>query len=189
MDPTPVNRTIIRYVSAFASLRDDECDTLLSVMRERRLNAHEILFRQGDGGDAMMIVHHGALSVRVRRPDGLDAEVAVVQGGEVLGEMCVVDPAPRSATVVATAPTLVCELSRDDVVRLRLSAPALYSVIMGAVIRDITRRFREVDARVSELIGATVTSKPPPPLTSPPPAPEGAAGTVRRFLDRLRGLS
>ena len=104
MEPSVVNRTIIRYVKAFASLADDECDALLRRMRERRLSANEILFRQGDAGDTMMIVHHGALSVRVRRPDGLDAEVAEVHGGEVLGEMSIVDPAPRSATVVATAP-------------------------------------------------------------------------------------
>jgi CRP-like cAMP-binding protein len=136
----------------------------------------------------MMIVHHGSLSVRVRRPDGLDAEVAVVQGGEVLGEMCVVDPAPRSATVVALAPTLVCELSRDEVARLREAAPSVYAAVMGAVIRDITRRFRDVDARVSELIGAKPASRPPPARTVPP-APAAPAGAVRRFLDRLRGLS
>jgi CRP-like cAMP-binding protein len=99
MEASVVNRTIVRYVKAFSSLTDEACDALLGGVRERRLSPHEILFRQGDPGDAMMIVHHGALSVRVRRPDGLDAEVAVVQGGEVLGEMCVVDPA-RSCLVL-----------------------------------------------------------------------------------------
>lgn len=202
MEPTVVNRTIIRYVKAFAGLSDEECDALLAGMRERRLNANEILFRQGEAGDAMMIVHHGTLSVRVRRPDGYDAEVAVVQGGEVLGELCVVDPAPRSATVVATAPTMVCELSSADIARLRATAPSVYSAVMGAIIRDITRRFRDVDARVSELIGATRVaparsapppprSAPPPPLHSTPPPPDdgGAGGTFRRFLDRLRGVA
>lgn len=206
MEPSVVNRTIIRYVNAFSSLTDDECDVLLRCVQERRLGPHQVLFKQGDAGDAMMIVHHGTLSVRARRPDGYDAEVAVIQGGEVLGEMCVIDPAPRSATVVATAPTLVCELSRDALARLRVTAPAVYSAVLGAVIRDIHRRFRDVDARVTELLLAKVTSKPPtamasvrppasvppPPLSKPPSAPppdDGASGAVRRFVDRLRGLA
>lgn len=193
MEASVVNRTIIRYVKAFASLSDDECDALLRGMRERRVSANEILFRQGDAGDAMMIVHHGALSVRVRRPDGYDAEVAEVRGGEVLGEMSLVDPAPRSATVVATAPTMVCELSREDFGRLRDDAPGVYSAVLGAIIRDITRRFRDVDARVSELIGAKPVTQPPPARSAPPPpvASEegGLVGALRRLLDRARGLS
>jgi CRP/FNR family transcriptional regulator, cyclic AMP receptor protein len=190
MEPTATNRTIIRYVKAFSSLSDGECDALLSCMQERQLSTNEILFRQGEEGDTMMIVHHGALSVRARRPDGLDAEIAVVQGGEVLGEMCVIDPAPRSATVLATAPTMVCELRRDDIARLRETAPGVYAAVMGAVIRDITRRFRDVDTKVSELIGAKPSTRPPPPMrSSPPPPVESAAGSIRRFIDRLRGLS
>lgn len=193
MEPSVVNRTIIRYVKAFGALADDECDALLRRMRERRLSANEILFRQGDAGDTMMIVHHGALSVRVRRPDGLDAEVAEVRGGEVLGEMSIVDPAPRSATVVATAPTMVCELSSGDLLRLRDDAPGVYAAVMGAIIRDITRRFRDVDARVSELIGAKPVTRPPPARTAPPPpiASEegGLVGALRKLVDRVRGVS
>lgn len=199
MEATVVNRTIIRYVKAFSMLSDAECDALLLGVTERRLNANEVLFRQGDPGDSMVIVHHGALSVRARRPDGLDAEVAVVQGGEVLGEMCVVDPAPRSASVVATAPSMVCVLTRDEVLGLRERAPSVYSTVMGAIIRDIHRRFREVDARVSEIIGARV-NKPtrPPPSTRPPgsmrptadddDAP-GSTSMLRRFVDKLRSLA
>jgi len=193
MEPSVVNRTIIRYVKAFSPLADDECDALLRRMRERRLSANEILFRQGDAGDTMMIVHHGALSVRVRRPDGLDAEVAEVHGGEVLGEMSIVDPAPRSATVVATAPTMVCELSSGDLRSLRDDAPGVYAAVMGAIIRDITRRFRDVDVRVSELIGAKPVTRPPPARSAPPPpiASEegGLVGALRRLVDRVRGVS
>lgn len=212
MDATLVNRTILRYVQSFSSLSDDECDVLLRCVQERRLGPNQVLFKQGDAGDAMVIVHHGSLSVRARRPDGYDAEVAVIHGGEVLGEMCVIDPAPRSATVVATAPTMVCELSRDALARLRVTAPAVYSAVLGAIIRDIHRRFRDVDARVTELLRVSVASRPPsarassspPPPSSPPrplssqPAPQpvatpppedSAAGAVRRFVDRLRGLA
>lgn len=216
MEATVVNRTIIRYVNAFSSLSDAECDALLACVKERRLAAHEVLFRQDDRGDSMAIVHHGVLSVRVRRPDGHDAEVARVGEGEVLGELSLVDPAPRSATVVAEAPAMVCELPAAALVRLREGAPGVYATVMAAVIRDITRRAREVDARVAGLL-APPGSKPPagvgasqappramasqappragasqaPPragASQKPPAEQGSGG-LRGFLDRLRGLS
>ena len=51
MEATVVNRTIIRYVKAFSMLSDAECDALLLGVTERRLNANEVLFRQGDPGE------------------------------------------------------------------------------------------------------------------------------------------
>ena len=46
MDITPANRTILRYVGAFSALSDPDCDSLLSLVKERKLAANEVLFRQ-----------------------------------------------------------------------------------------------------------------------------------------------
>ena len=236
MEITPANRTILRYVSAFAKLSDTDCDALLLLVKERNLAPNEVLFKQGDAGDSMVIVHHGSLAVRARRPDGYDAEVARIVSGEVLGELCCVDPAPRSASVVAVTPAMVCELHAAALKRLRELAPGAYAAVMSAIIRDITRRTREVDGRAAALLspaGTQASQAPPrapsqqpaptasptsqrppapsqpvvakpsqapthlswraPPRTSfPPPPPEEPPqeqGAVRRFLDRLRGLS
>jgi CRP-like cAMP-binding protein len=228
MDISPANRTILRYVGAFSSLSDPDCDAVLLLVKERRLIANEVLFRQGDAGDSMVIVHHGSLSVRARRPDGYDAEVARIASGEVLGELCCVDPAPRSASVVAISPAMVCELHATALARLREVAPAAYAAVMSAIIHDISRRTRDVDARAAALLSpgapkapsqapprvassqapprvptqppaqtasqapSKLSSRAPPRTSFPSPPPEEPAeepGAVRRFLDRLRGLS
>ncbi|MCB8945386.1 MAG: cyclic nucleotide-binding domain-containing protein [Ardenticatenaceae bacterium] len=56
---------------------------------------HE-LFHEGDAADFMYVVQHGELDIRVS-----DTVVEVVREGGVIGEMALVDPSPRSATVVA----------------------------------------------------------------------------------------
>ncbi len=225
MDINPANRTILRYVGAFSALSDPDCDALLALVKERKLAPNEVLFRQGQSGDSMVIVHHGSLAVRARRPDGYDAEIARIGSGEVLGELCCVDPAPRSASVVALTPALVCELHAVALTRLRELAPGAYAAVMSAIIRDITRRAREVDARAAALLAPATqspSSQPPkasqapprvssqapamtssqapakmssraPPRTSfpspPPEVPADEPNAVRRFLDRLKGLS
>ena len=63
----------------------------------------ETLFNHGDAGDAMFVVLEGTLEVRV---GGKIVEAAT--RGAIIGEMALIDPAPRNATVVAaTASRLV----------------------------------------------------------------------------------
>jgi CRP/FNR family cyclic AMP-dependent transcriptional regulator len=57
----------------------------------------ETLFNYGDAGDAMYVVLEGALDVHV---GGKVVEHA--QRGAIIGEMALIDPAPRNATVTAT---------------------------------------------------------------------------------------
>ncbi|MDR3458440.1 MAG: cyclic nucleotide-binding domain-containing protein [Verrucomicrobiae bacterium] len=58
----------------------------------------ETLFRQGDAGDAMFVVLEGTLQVLVG-----DKVVENATRGAIIGEMALIDPAPRNATVVAVA--------------------------------------------------------------------------------------
>lgn len=145
--------------------------------------------------------------------------MARIGPGEVLGELCCVDPAPRSASVVALGESRVCELHAAALARLRDVAPGAYAAVMAAIIRDISRRTREVDAKAAELVAAKPASQPPRSPSSPAPAvpsqppthlswrapkrtsfpspppeetpaePPVEQNAVRRFLDRLRGLA
>jgi CRP-like cAMP-binding protein len=137
--------------------------------------------------------------VEVRRLDGGAAQVAVVAEGEVVGEMACVDPCPRSATVVAKGNTLVYELRRDHLEALRSVAPAVATTVVGAVIRDVTRRLRDVNSTIEAELGggAGVPSvhggaRGAPPSLRPsavPAAPESQRGSAfRRLVDKLRGL-
>jgi len=66
----------------------------------------ETLFHTGDAADAMYVVLEGSLNVLVG-----DKIVENSQRGAILGEMALVDNAPRGATVVAAE---ACKLSKVD---------------------------------------------------------------------------
>jgi CRP-like cAMP-binding protein len=56
----------------------------------------ETLFKAGDNGDAMFVLLEGTLEIRVG-----DKIVENATRGAIIGEMALIDPAPRNATVVA----------------------------------------------------------------------------------------
>jgi CRP-like cAMP-binding protein len=60
----------------------------------------DIVFRQGDAGDTMYILHEGTLAV-IREKGETGTVVARLGQGDVVGEMALVDEGPRSATVKA----------------------------------------------------------------------------------------
>lgn len=195
------HRNALRRVKSFASLSDAECDGALACFRWRALDPGDVLFRHGHPGDTLALVSAGLLAVRLPHGAGPDADLCQVGPGELLGEMSCIDPAPRSATVVALTETTVGELSRDGLTAMRSAAPDAYSALVGAVISDVTRRLREADARIEqELAPATRSARPHDGSTAsqpearsdhdstsrPRPSQPERSGLMR-FLDRLRG--
>jgi predicted acylesterase/phospholipase RssA/CRP-like cAMP-binding protein len=88
------------------------------------LRSGEQLFGLGDPADALYVVRHGALSVYTDDPARADA-VAHLSVGDIAGEMGLMAGQPRTATVVAAAPTHLLRLSRTALDRLRSEVPTL----------------------------------------------------------------
>ena len=144
------HRAVLRQAEIFHELTDDDMAALEPFLAARRLRAGDVLFQQGDAGATMVIVAEGALIARVRTAQGTDEELNRMEPGEVAGEMAFIDPAPRSATVVALTDAAVYELAHDAMAALRRDAPGAVSAMVGAVIRDVTRRLRRIDRRIEE---------------------------------------
>ena len=172
MTPQESRRAALRRVKIFAALTDADCDAVLTCVRGRTLNPNDVLYHQGAPGDRMAIVMEGGLSVRLQ-----DKEISTVGAGGLLGEMACVDPAPRSATVVASQKTTVLEVNRDALTELRDMAPAANAAIVGQVIREVTKRLREVNERLEKDLApgtklpSVAAAAPPPPPPKPATAP------------------
>jgi len=178
----------LRQVPAFAALGDEELRGLLACLRWRELAAGEALYRQGEPGDRLAILAAGALVATVALARGGDCELGRVAPGGIVGEMVCLDPAPRSATVVATEPSVVAELGRDGLTGLRLGAPRAYAAVMRAVLEIVGRRLRELDDRIDLELGGAPTEARAPAPPAPAAAPAGDAAPPRPHRDGFRGL-
>lgn len=107
---------------------------MLSEERPRRLAAGQLLFRAGETGREMYIVRTGTVELRLG-PRLLE----VVAPGGVVGEMALIDPAPRSASAVAGADCSVVAIDEQLFNQLVKSVPSLALEMMRILARRLRR--------------------------------------------------
>ena len=106
-----------------------------------RLAAGETLFRAGDAPDGMFILLEGGLDVIVA---GKVVEQSV--RGAILGELALIDPSPRGATVVATAPAALAKLDSPRFQRLIQQNP-FFAMHVMKVLADRIRHMNQLVAQ------------------------------------------
>lgn len=187
-------RAHLRRVPLFSMLATSDLDALLACVRWRALAPAEPLYREGEVGDTMAFLSAGTLAVLATRGDA-SHEIARVGVGRVMGEMACLDPAPRSATVIAVDPVVVAELSRDSLEALSEHCPALASLIVGEVIRAVAATLHEVQERIDDTLAPERhgSSAPPPaaePAWSAAPSPKRPlkSSGINRLVDFLKGV-
>ncbi|RKP12987.1 cyclic nucleotide-binding-like protein, partial [Piptocephalis cylindrospora] len=98
----------------FRSLDDEQAKDVVDAMAEKPVHAGEVVIQQGGVGDYFYIVETGALDVYVSKAGPADRGVKVtdyVAGGS-FGELALMYNAPRAATIVATADSVLWALDR-----------------------------------------------------------------------------
>ena len=146
----PAKRDVLRRVRVFAELGDEECDAVLAVLKARRGAPGDVLFKEGDRGDSLMIVLDGYVVASVRSDGGTQEQLARLGPGEVVGEMAFVDAEPRSATVSSPAGATVLEFTRAALAGLCATAPRVAAAIQRNVLFDVARRLRDVGEKLTE---------------------------------------
>jgi serine/threonine-protein kinase len=111
----------------------------------KRFEAGSLVMREGDPGDAAYVITSGKARV-FKFIDGTKTVVREMGPGEVFGEAAIFAAAPRSASVEAMEPLGVVVLTRELLQR-ELGQTAW----MGPLVNTLADRFREIDARATEL--------------------------------------
>ena len=105
----PEGTSMRKVLYMLAQLDDLDVQWLSRVGSKRRVAPGEAIIRQDERSPYLFILIEGNLAVEVA---GI-GRVALLQQGEMLGEMSFVDSAPPSATVLAEGPALVLEVPKD----------------------------------------------------------------------------
>lgn len=163
---------IIGRSPVFSSLQASQCGRLISVMRERQIPEGATLYRQGQQGDALAIVVEGRLGIRLDQGDDR-RRLTSIGPGQLVGEMSCLDPACRSATVMAELKTRLLELDRRLFLLLESEAPDLAAALVRGILRTVYDRTLEVDGLVAERLGHRLApagpgAEPPVRATSRP---------------------
>ena len=96
------------------------------------LKAGETIFNQGDPATELYVIQSGRVGIHLgnRLLDTLEAN-------QMFGEMSMVDPAPRSATAIATTDVRLVRLSKKQFLELIRRSPTFALDVMGVLARRL----------------------------------------------------
>jgi len=103
------------------------------------------IVREGDEGHALFILVEGDVEV-IKHAGGPHAvTLATLRRGNFFGEMCVVEPMPRAASVRALTAVSAIEIRAGTLHHLFKQMPDQYAIVLLNLARDMARRLRQID--------------------------------------------
>ncbi len=110
---------------------------------QKTFKSGETIMRQGEPGATAYIIESGRVRITIQRPDGKVQEVGTRGPGTMIGEMALVDNAPRTATVTAIEDCTLLAITKDDFSRRLESADP----ILRMTTQVILTRYRDTLTR------------------------------------------
>ena len=135
----------LRRLPLFAGLTEPDLEQLHAQARFLDLPAHHLLIEEGTPGDALYVLIDGALEV-TKRSGAHDVKLDVREPGEVVGEMSLLDNAPRAASVRTLGASRVLMIAKTDFERVLKSN----SSAALAILHTVTQRLRQNEALLHE---------------------------------------
>jgi CRP/FNR family cyclic AMP-dependent transcriptional regulator len=143
-------RRLLGNCVLFGGLSTDERNTIAARARIRTVDAGETVFAIGSPGDQMMAVLSGSIRISVPSSDGKELLLAIIQPGEVFGELSVLDGKGRSADAVAGNACTLAILDRREIFSFFERNPSAWPKLVEVLCQRL-RRTDQVFAEVALL--------------------------------------
>jgi CRP-like cAMP-binding protein len=159
------------------------------LMADTIYNAKEIIFTKGDPSEFAYVIKSGKVEILDEYPEK-SFRIALLNEGEIFGEMGLVDERPRTLTALALSETRVAKISRDEFIDLILHQPEDAFNYLGMFferLRAMNMRVAHNDELPKSKAGKpkefTITLIPKTPLTAKAIAADGLQ--ITRFPFRI----
>jgi len=188
----------------FSGLDSASLERVGAGMRMRRFRRGEVIFHQGDPGDALFIVMTGAIKIMLPSDTGDEAILATLRPGDVFGELALLDGAPRSATATTLEATETLILPRDQFRELLATEPAIRDALLAAIAGELRRLTNHVEelhflditgrlaSRLARLAAESGTTLPDGSIRLRSPLTQGdlaaMIGCTRQSVNKLLGM-
>jgi PAS domain S-box-containing protein len=132
-------------IPVFSGISPEIFYKMEKAIKERDFVKGELIFKEGDPGDAFYIIKSGAIEILKGDPaKNAQIRLAIRGEGDFFGEMSLLEDSPRFAYARAVRDSTVLEISREDFKSLLAKNPALAMEVMGV----LSSRIREADLQM-----------------------------------------
>ena len=142
---------VLNTVPLFKGLDEASRVDLANASTMSELDDGEVLFNEGEMADELTFVMSGSVRLTCVSSEDVDIVVGYVQAGDILGEMAVLDPAPRSASARAAESTTVLHLPANAFSDFIDQGHPVAKVMLVAIRQMMTHRIRVLNERIGAL--------------------------------------
>ncbi len=135
----------LRRLPLFAGLTEPDLERLHAEAQTLNLPPNSLVIEEGAPGDALYVLLDGELQIS-KRAGAHDVKVDVRRPGEVIGEMSLLDNAPRAASVRTLRDSTLLMISKPVFEQMLAISPTAAM----AILHTVTARLRQNDALLHE---------------------------------------
>ena len=141
---------LLRNIPLFAKIELSKLKLLAFTSERLTYSQDEILFSQGDAGDAAYIIIDGEADIVVNTPGG-PLVIATLKQNEIVGEIAILCDVPRTATVRAKTELTTLRISKELFFNLTIEFPQIAVEIM----RELAHRLEQTTTKLREAVAQT----------------------------------
>jgi CRP/FNR family cyclic AMP-dependent transcriptional regulator len=147
--------SLLRATELFAELDDDALGQVAAASRSRDLRRGDVIFTEGALPEHLYVVEEGRIAIASKSEDGRESVFALMEPGELFGEMGLLDGLGRSAEARALEPSQIVEIPYGPV---RAAFEARPELLWG-VVALLAGRLRSMDAQLADSVFLDVTGR------------------------------
>ncbi len=146
---------LLRETELFAELSDEALTRVIAHAVSRTVQRGDILFEEGDRPEHLYVVEDGRIAIASKSVDGRESVFALMERGELFGEMGLLDGLGRSADARALETSQIIEIAYQPVREVFEENPAL----LWGVVALLAGRLRSMDSALADSVFLDVTGR------------------------------
>lgn len=147
--------SLLRNTDLFKDLDPTTLESLRERTRVRRVHRGDILFSEGEAAAELFIVSSGRIAIAAKSGDGRESVMALMERGDLFGEMSLFDGERRSAEARALSTSEVLVVPFEPVRELYDERPEL----LWHVVELLLLRLRSTNAALADSVFLDVTGR------------------------------
>jgi CRP-like cAMP-binding protein len=150
-----VDQELLSNAEIFKDFEGETLAELVQAAESRSFSRGGVIFTEGDEGTELFVVVSGRIAIANRSIDGRESVVALMERGDLFGDMALFDGRARSAEARALEPSDVIAIPFDLLRSIYETKPEL----LWNVVEMLAVRLRNTDEQLADSVFLDVTGR------------------------------
>lgn len=142
----------LKVIPFFQELSEEELNKLTQVMQERTFKKGEVVFNEGEVGQALYVLADGEVEVIKTMKGWYKETLAIFKKGRLFGELSFLSGRNHSARAIALQDCRVFVLSKEQYDRFEKSDPLIAQKIMKVIALTLSTALQKMNERFLHMV-------------------------------------